>query len=77
MTNKKITFQTSPTFYGDNNVTLAFQKGEIGFELMIEDDTCRHRDILTLENALELKRQIENALSAYDEFMKSYGKQND
>ena len=73
MTNKKITFQTSPTFYGENNITIAFQKGEIGFELMIEDDTCRHRDILTLENALELKRQIENALIAYDEFMKSYG----
>lgn len=73
MTNKKITFHTSPTFYGENNITLAFEKGEIGFELMIEDDTCRHRDILTLENALELKRQIENALIAYDEFMKSYG----
>ena len=39
---------------------------------MIEDDTCRHRNILTLENALELKRQIENSLTAYDEFMKSY-----
>lgn len=73
MTNKKITFQTSPTFYGENNITLAFQNGEIGFELEIEDDTCRHRDILTLENALELKRQIENALIAYDEFMQSYG----
>lgn len=73
MTNKKITFQTSPTFYGENNITLAFQKGEIGFELEIGSDTCRHRDILTLENALELKRQIENALIAYDEFIESYG----
>lgn len=74
MKNKQIKFGTYPTFYGENNITLAFENGEIGFELEVGDETYRHRSILTLENALELKRQIENALSSYEEFMKSYGK---
>ena len=75
MTKKQIKFGTYPTFYGENNVPHAFEKGEMGFELEVSDETYRHRSILTLENALELKEKIESALSVYDEFMKSYGKQ--
>ena len=77
MKNKQIKFGTYSTFYGENNIAFAFKNGELGFELEVSDETYRHRSILTLENALELKEKIENALSAYDEFMKSYGKQKD
>ena len=72
MTNKKVKFGTYPTFYGENNITFAFQKGEIGFELEVGNENYRHRSILTMENALELKNQIEDALVSYDEFMTSY-----
>ena len=75
MTSKKVKFVTYPTFYGENNITFAFQKGEIGFELEVGNENYRHRSILTMENALELKKQIENALNSYDEFMNAYGKQ--
>ena len=73
MTNKKIKFGTHPTFYGENNITFAFQKGEIGFELEVGNENYRHRSILTMENALVLKNQIEDALISYDEFMVAYG----
>lgn len=75
MTKKQIKFGTYSTFYGENNIALAFQNGELGFELEVGDETYRHRSILTLENALELKEKIENALDSYDTFMESYGKQ--
>lgn len=75
MTNKKVKFVTYPTFYGENNITFAFQKGEIGFELEVGNQNYRHRSILTMENALELKNQIEDALVSYDEFMNAYGGQ--
>jgi hypothetical protein len=75
MTNKKVKFVTYPTFYGENNITFAFQKGEIGFELEVGNENYRHRSILTMENALELKNKIEDALVSYDEFMNAYGKQ--
>lgn len=73
MTNKKVKFGTHPTFYGENNITFAFQKGEIGFELEVGNENYRHRSILTMENALGLKNQIEDALISYDEFMIAYG----
>ena len=71
---KKVKFGTSPTFYGENNITFAFQKGEIGFELEVGNENYRHRSILTMENALELKNKIEDALVSYDEFMNAYRK---
>ena len=77
MTKTQIKFGTYPTFYGKDNVTFAFENGELGFELEVGNETYRHRTILTLENALELKKKIENSLDAYDTFMKSYGKQKD
>lgn len=77
MTNKKVNFGTHATFYGENNIAIAFQKGEIGFELEVGNENYRHRSILTVENALELKKKIEDALISYDEFMNAYGKQND
>ena len=73
--NTKITFGTSPTFYGKDNIRIAFDQGEIGFELEIETETYRNRYILTLDNALELKEQIENSLVSYDTFMQTYKKQ--
>ena len=75
MNNKKVHFGTHPTFYGENNITFAFQKGEIGFELEVGNENYRHRSILTMENALELKNKIEDALVSYDEFMNAYRKQ--
>ena len=75
--NTKITFGTSPTFYGEDNIRIAFDQGEIGFELEIGTETYRNRYILTLDNALELKEQIENSLVSYDTFMQSYKNKND
>jgi hypothetical protein len=65
---KKITFETSPLYYGKNNITDAFQKGEyFGFELAFCDEKSTQRNILTLDQVLELKKQIDNALIACDE----------
>lgn len=73
---RKITFGTSPLFYGEDNITTAFRDGEIGFELEIRDSASVQRNILTLNDALELKRQIANAIDSYWTFMYRYGEQN-
>lgn len=59
---RKITFGTSPTFLDR----------EIGFELEIRDKTSVQRNIISLKEALELKKQIENAIDAYLNFVKNY-----
>lgn len=69
---RKITFGTSPTFYGKDNITTAFLDREIGFELEIRDKTSVQRNIISLKEALELKKQVENAIDVYLNFVKNY-----
>jgi hypothetical protein len=68
-TTKTITFHTYPLRYGNGNVTEAFQKKEIGFEMEIKDDQSAQRNILTLEQTIDLKSKIEDAITNYYEFM--------
>jgi hypothetical protein len=69
--NKEINFGTHPLRYGNNNVTVAFTKKEMGFELEIKNEIYVHREILDLEMAKNLKKKIEDAIKAYEEFMSS------
>lgn len=74
MTNKRLSFSTHPTYYGNGNMTEAFETGEIGFELELAEDTKKIRFIITHQEALELKSMIEKSLLSYDEFKESYVK---
>ena len=67
--NKEINFGTHPLRYGNNKITEAFTKKEIGFELEIKTENYVHREILDLEMAKILKKKIEDSIKAYEEFM--------
>jgi hypothetical protein len=66
---KKIKLQLFPTRYGNNNFTEAFEKKEIAFELELSDLQSTQRNIISLDEVVHLKEQIENAMDAYNEFM--------
>lgn len=68
-TDRKISLGVYPTRYGNNNITEAFEKKELGFELEVRDCNSVLRNILTLEEVLSLQEQINNAVDAYNEFM--------
>ena len=66
---KKIKLHLFPTRYGNDNLTEAFQKKEIAFELELSDLQSTQRNILSLDEVLHLKEQIENAMDTYSKFM--------
>lgn len=66
---KKVSIGTYPLRYCNNNVSEAFTKKEIGFELEIKTENSIHREILDLESVKNLQEQIIKALVSYDEFM--------
>ena len=66
---RQITFGIHPTRYGRNNITEAFEKKELGFELEVRNFNSVLRNILTLEEVLDLQEQINKAIDAYNEFM--------
>jgi len=68
-TDRKISLGVYPLRYGNNNITEAFEKKELGFELEVRDCNSVLRNILTLEEVLSLQKQINNAVDAYNEFM--------
>ena len=68
-TDKKVILGLHPIRYGNNNITEAFTKKEIGFELEVRTGNSAHREILNLEMVIKLKEQIEKSLESYDEFM--------
>ncbi len=61
-----------PLRYGKDNLVEAFMTGECGCELEISTETSVQRSILTIEQTMDLKRQIESALLSYDEFKRHY-----
>ena len=68
-TDRTITLRVHPTRYGNNNAVEAFEKKELGFELEVQNQNSNLRNILTLEEVLNLKEQINNAIDAYWEFV--------
>lgn len=66
---RKITLGVHPLRYGNNNVTEAFEKKELRFELEVKILNSVLRNILTLEEVLNLKEQIKTAIDTYWEFM--------
>jgi hypothetical protein len=67
---RQIRFSTYPTRYGNNNLTEAFEKKEIGFELEIQDKNSIQRNLLTLEEVLTLRDKINASIDSYCEFMR-------
>jgi hypothetical protein len=68
-TDRKITLGVYPTRYGNNNVTEAFENKELGFELEVRNFNSVLRNILTLDEVLNLQEQINTAIDAYNDFM--------
>ena len=66
---RKITLGVHPTRYGNNNITEAFEKKELGFELEVRNFNSVLRNILTLDEVLNLQEQINTAIDAYNDFM--------
>ena len=66
---RQISFGIHPTRYGNNNITEAFENKELGFELEVRNFNSVLRNILTLEEVLNLQEQINTALDAYNDFM--------
>jgi hypothetical protein len=66
---RQISFGVHPTRYGYNNVTEAFEKKELGFELEVRNFNSVLRNILTLEEVLDLQEKINKAIDVYNEFM--------
>lgn len=69
MTTEKIKLELYPTRFGNDNVTEAFYNKKIGFQLELTNETSIQRNLLSLDDVIELKRQINSAITAYDEFM--------
>ena len=66
---RQISFGIHPTRYGHNNITEAFEKKELGFELEVRNFNSVLRNILTLEEVLDLQEKINKAIDAYNDFM--------
>jgi hypothetical protein len=66
---KKIKLELFPTRYGNGNVTETFEKKEVAFELELSDSQSTQRNIISLEQVEELKKQIEDAMDSYSKFM--------
>ena len=69
MADKKLTIELYPLRFGNDNITEAFQKKEIGFHLEIRTENSIHREILELETVKNLQEQINKAFEVYEEFM--------
>jgi anti-sigma28 factor (negative regulator of flagellin synthesis) len=66
---KKIKLELFPTRYGNGNATETFEKKEVAFELELSDSQSTQRNIISLEQVEELKKQIEDAMDSYSKFM--------
>lgn len=66
---KNIKLGLFPTRYGNGNMTEAFEKKEIAFELELSDSQSTQRNIISLEQVEQLKKQIEDAMDNYTKFM--------
>jgi hypothetical protein len=66
---KKIKLGLFPTRYGNGNMTEAFEKKEVAFELELSDSQSTQRNIIYLGQVEELKKQIEDAMDSYSKFM--------
>ena len=66
---EKIQLGLYPTRFGNDNITEAFHNKKIGFQLELTNETSIQRNLLSLDDVIELKRQIDSAITAYDEFM--------
>lgn len=65
---KQVSIGVHPTYYGNGNITEAFTKKELAFELEIKTKNSVHREIITLNDVLRLQNQIKVAITCYDSF---------
>jgi hypothetical protein len=64
----KITVNLYAKKYSENELAKMILKKEFGFELSIENDMERSRRILSFEEALSLKDNLEQAFSDYKKY---------
>ena len=64
----KITVNLYAKKYGENELAKMILNKEFGFEFTIESDTERSRRILSFEEALSLKDNLEQAFSDYKKY---------
>jgi hypothetical protein len=64
----KITVSLYAKKYGENELARMILNKEFGFELSIENDMERSRRILSFEEALSLKDNLETAFSDYKKY---------
>ncbi len=60
-----------PTYYGGQNLFHCMKEKVLGFELELKDEITVQRFILSLDDVLSLKAQIESSLTAYAKFVNS------
>jgi len=69
----KITVNLYAKKYGENELAKMILNKEFGFELSIENDTERSRRILSLQEIINLKNALEQAIKDYDNYrIKNY-----
>jgi excisionase family DNA binding protein len=66
--NMEIKFGLHPLRYGNDNITDAFVNKQVGFELELRSDNLIFRKILSLDDTVRLKDNLELALKNYEEF---------
>lgn len=74
---KTISLNLGPTYYGENNLYHCIAKKVLAFELEIKDESTMQRHLLTLGEVVRLKKQIEDAMVAYRQFVNSDEKTNE
>lgn len=63
----KVNFNISPASYGNGSIVDAMKNKNWAFEIEFSDPSTKFRTIITLEQASELKDDINKAFKAYEQ----------
>lgn len=61
-----LSFNISPTYYGDGSIADAMKNKNWAFEVEFSDPHTKIRTIIGLDQALELRDNIDKAIEAYE-----------
>lgn len=62
-----LNFNISPTYYGDGSIVDAMKNKNWAFEIQFSDSQTKIRTIISLDQALELRDNINKALETYQQ----------
>jgi hypothetical protein len=72
-----LNFNISPTYYGDGSIVDAMKNKNWAFEVEFSDSTSKIRTIISLDQALELRDNIDKAVKAHKQACALSGTLND